>query len=547
MTPNGFKMTYRAAAVAGVLALLALTGCGNDKKADAAKAAAGQQMPAPQVGVQVVRLTTLPIVSEAAGRLVAVEVSEVRPQISGIVEEILFQEGSPVKAGQPLYRINADNYSSNAAANEAALYQAEASIGTAKAGILAQQAILAQAQADLERYKSLLEIGAVSRQLYDQALTNVKTAQAGLEQSRANLAASEAAAGAAQARIGASRLDMERTIVRAPISGKSGISSVTKGALVSAGQATPLVKISRFDPIFVDISQASNEILKLREAFRAGTASRGNLEVELVLADGSVYPIKGQLILDNGQVNETTGAITLRAVFDNPDGGLLPGMFVNARINQSVVENATLVPSDALIRTPKGETQVYVVEDKKIAVRTVTVAGSHNGQWVVTGGLNNGEQLVVLGANKVKPEQAVEVQVLPPAGAKGESESDEAGLSEVVPAKAGANSVLKPAADTPAKPEIAKPEITKRVADSSEQATKADDKADTNHNDKSDTKKTDEPSDTTKKAEQPTSKKEVAKEAPKQDGKKDVGGDSPVDSDLEKELLEAADDKPANP
>lgn len=537
MNPNGFKKSSLAVTVACVLSLLSLVGCGNDKKANATKAGAAQQMPAPQVGVQVVQLGALPIVAEAAGRLVAVEVSEVRPQISGIVEEILFQEGAPVKAGQPLYRINADNYSSSAAANEAALYQAEAGIGTAKANILAQQAILEKAEVDFERYKSLLEIGAVSRQAYDQAITNVKTAKAGLEQARASLAAAEAAAGAAQARIGASRLDMERTIVRAPISGKTGISSVTKGALVSAGQAVPLVKISRFDPMFVDISQASNEILKLRESFRNGTAGRGDLEVELVLSDGSIYPIKGRLILDNGQVDENTGAITLRAVFDNPDGGLLPGMFVNARINQSVVENAMLIPQEALIRTPKGDTQVYVVVDKKIAVREVVVAGSYEGKWVITGGLENGDQLVVLGAGKVKPEQAVEVQVLPPInGSEPESAQHQMmnqavnQASPQVPAlpRAGTNSVLKPMpVDKPIVPEVS-------------ERSKQESASNTN--------------DTPNQKDQEIGK--TNKELPEKSGdkqssdekldKKVAGTDKPVSDDLEKEMMDMADDKPAN-
>lgn len=538
------KLTYRAVAVA--LSLLAVVGCGEqDDKKSAESAKQAQKMPPASVGVIEVQLGALPIVAEASGRTVAVEVSEVRPQISGIVEEILFQEGSPVKAGQPLYRINPDNYSSTMAMNEASLHQAEASIATAQASVMSQQALLEQAEVNLERYKALLEIDAVSHQAYEQAVTNARTAKAGLEQARANLAGAEAGVLSAKARIGASQLDLERTIVRSPISGKSGISSVTKGALVSAGQPTPLVKISRFDPMFVDISQASADILKLRESFRNGTAGRGNLEVELVLSDGSVYPIKGQLILDNGQVNETTGAITLRAVFDNPDGGLLPGMFVNARINQSVVENATLIPQSALIRTPKGDTQVYVVQDGKIAVRDVALAGTFAGQWVVTSGLQTGDKLVVMGGGKVKPDQAVEAKVLPPTG--GQAGESEPATPVPTPLKAGENSVLKP------KTELTKPAVVQREAGESsdtpsDPASKtnatADDKSNQTDDKKPDNAKSDNAKPDNGKADNGKSDNK-ADSTKSENAKRAVGSDSPVDGDLEKQMLEMADEDEA--
>lgn len=550
MKSKSFGLTSCAMAVALALTLVGCGENGGDKSAQSAKQE--QKMPPASVGVIEVQLGTLPLVAEASGRTVAVESAEVRPQIGGVVEEILFQEGSPVKAGQPLYRINPDNYSSTMAVNEASLHQAEASVGTARAGLASQQILLEQAQADFERYKSLLEIGAVSRQLVEQAMTSVKTAQAGVEQARANVAAAQSNVASAKARIGASQLDLERTIVRSPISGKSGISSVTKGALVSANQATPLVKISRFDPIFVDISQSSNDILRLRESFRNGTASRGDLEVALTLADGTLYPIKGQLILDNGQVDATTGAITLRAVFDNPDGSLLPGMFVNAHINQSVVENATLVPQAALIRTPQGDTQVYVVEDGKIAVKAVQVAGTHNGQWVVTGGLNTGDKLVVTGGGKVKPEQAVEAKVLPPAGGASTEKMTEIEPSPLSP-KAGENSVLKPKAD------IAKPTVSERVDTNSKpdaqngtpngadsQSQDLTNKTDGNTNNKAN-HKADNQSNTQSTNTTSSDKKTDDKSAnEKSNSKREVGGDSPVDDDLEKQMLEMADEEKAN-
>lgn len=369
-------------------------------------------MPPTTVEVQVVQLGYVPITSTFSGRVSAVEVSEVRPQVSGIIDEILFQEGGLVKAGQPLYRINPDNYSSSAAQSEAALNQARANVGTAKASLIAAQASFEQAKADLKRYEGLLEVEAISRQAYDQAITAVKTAGAAVEQAKANLASSEATVRSAEAGLAGSRLDLSRTIVRAPISGRAGISSVTKGALVASGQASSLVTISRADNVYVDISQSSSEILKLREQLSSGVVGQGSSEVQLVLEDGSVYPVTGRLSFANAEVNQNTGAVTIRAVFPNPQGLLLPGMYVNARVNQTVVGNAVALPQTAITLTPKGEAQVYVVgDDKKIAVRSVKTAGTVDGKWVVTEGLKTGDKVVVMGGAKVKPDQQVEVKV----------------------------------------------------------------------------------------------------------------------------------------
>lgn len=444
-------MTFkpRLATLAMAIALTTLTGtlvaCGGDK--DKQAAAAAQQMPPTTVEVQIVELGTVPIIQTFSGRVVASETSEVRPQASGIIDEILFDEGSVVKEGQPLYRINTDNYTSSVAANEAALNQARANIGTARANIIAQQALYDKARADLARYEELLKVDAISQQTYDQAITNVKTTKAGLEQAKANLASSEATVRAAEARVDSSRIDLSRTIVRAPISGKSGISSVTKGALVAAGQATPLVNISRLDPIYVDITQSSSELLKLRQ--QLATGSQGSAEVQLILEDGTPYPLIGQLMLATAQVDESTGTVKLRAIFANPDRILLPGMYINTRLNQSMAENATLLPQTAVTLTPKGEAQVYVVgAENKIELRPVTTGGTMDGQWIITSGLKTGEKVVVMGGAKVKPEQQVEVKIAgaAPAG-QGQSQTPQAGQAV---GQAGQNSVLaKPAPATP--------------------------------------------------------------------------------------------------
>lgn len=415
------KHSYIALIIATVLSGAALVGC--DKKEDGAQAAAAQQqMPPAVVNVQTVSLGIIPQVQTFSGRTAAYQTADVRPQVNGIIDEVLFREGSTVKKDQPLYRINTDNYTSSISSGQAAIEQAQANYQTAvannanaKAELASRQASLAQAQNDLNRLKGLIAIDAISKQQYDQAQTQVRTAQAAVESARAAIGQTEAGMASAKAGIQtaksglqASTLELNRTIVRAPISGRTDRSSVTAGTLVSASQPTALVSISRLDPIYVDISQSSSELLKLRQQLASGKAQQGINSVELVLEDGSVYPVQGKLALAEAKVDEATGAVTLRAIFPNGNGVLLPGMFVTARLTQSVVANAALIPQSAIIRSPKGESQVYIVDaNNKIQVRPVTVDGTYDGKWVVTDGLTDGDQVVVIGGAKVKPEQEV--------------------------------------------------------------------------------------------------------------------------------------------
>ncbi|UYZ67751.1 efflux RND transporter periplasmic adaptor subunit [Moraxella bovis] len=414
------KFNLKVLAFSVLVATIALVGCGkNDQGAGGAGAGAGaaQQMPPATVEVQTVSLRSIPVVKSFSGRVTAVETSEVRPQVTGIIESVAFQEGSYVKAGQELYRLNRDNYISAANSSIAAIQTAEASLISARASLAAQEATLAQARADLARVESLVGIDAVSKQLYDQHKTAVRTAQANVEAAKATVNQANASINSAKANRDASQLDMSRTIIRAPISGKIGISAVTAGALVSASQVTPLATISRTDMVYVDISQSSSELLRLRQQMASGQASEGSTEVQIVLEDGETYPLIGRLALSDASVDEATGAVKLRAVFPNPDGLLIPGMYVNANLAQSVVHNAMLLPQTAIIRTPKGETQVYVVnQNKQIEVRNVKTAGTFQGQWVVTDGLTNGDNVVVVGGAKVKPEQAVETRPYSPNG-----------------------------------------------------------------------------------------------------------------------------------
>ena len=260
-----------------------------------------------------------------------------------------------------------------------------------------------------------MSIDAIAKQQFEQAQTAVRTAQAAVASANAAIGQTQASIESAQAGIqtaksglDASTLELNRTIVRAPITGRSDRSTATAGSLVSASQANPMVTISRLDPIYVDISQSSSELLKLRQQISEGKAQAGMNSVELVLEDGSVYPITGKLALSEAKVDESTGAVTLRAIFPNSNNVLLPGMYVSARLTQSVISNAALVPQSAVMRTTKSETQVYIVDaNNKIQVRPVTINGTYNGNWVVTDGLQNGDKVVIIGGAKVKPEQEV--------------------------------------------------------------------------------------------------------------------------------------------
>ena len=425
------KHSYLALVIASVLSGAVLVGC-NKNEGAADGQAAEQQMPPAVVNVQTVTLETVPQVQTFSGRTAAYQTADVRPQVNGVIDEVLFQEGTNVKKGQPLYRINTDNYTSSIASGQAAVQQAQANYQTAqannanaKAELASRQASLAQAQNDLQRLEGLVSIDAISKQQYDQAQTEVRTAQAAVQsaaasvgQTQAGIESARAGIQTAQAGLEASNLDLNRTIVRAPLTGRTDRSSVTAGTLVSASQADPLVTISRLDPIYVDISQSSSELLRLRQQISEGKAQPGMNSVELVLEDGSVYPVRGKLALSEAKVDESTGAVTLRAIFPNNNNILLPGMYVTARLTQSVISNAVLVQQSSVMRTPKGDTQVYIVDaNNKIQVRPVTINGTYNGQWVVTDGLQAGDKLVVIGGSKVKPEQEVVAKPLENANA----------------------------------------------------------------------------------------------------------------------------------
>ncbi|RZF52179.1 AdeA/AdeI family multidrug efflux RND transporter periplasmic adaptor subunit [Acinetobacter halotolerans] len=359
---------------------IALVGCSKDTE-DAQQAAAAQKMPPTEVGVIVAQPQNIEQNVELSGRTSAYQISEVRPQTSGVILKRLFTEGSYVSEGQALYELDSR-------ANRA-------SLDTAKASLLQQQANLASLRTKLNRYQQLVSSNAVSKQEYDDLLGQVNVA--------------EAQVSAAKAQVKNAEVDFGYSTIRSPISGQSSRSSVTAGALVTANQTAPLVTIQQLNPIYVDINQSSAELLRLRQQLSKGSLSNSNnTKVKLKLEDGSTYPIEGQLTFSDASVNQDTGTVTLRAVFSNPNHLLLPGMYTTAQIVQGVVPNAYLIPQAAVTRLPTGQATVMLVNAKgAVETRPVETANVQGQNWVITNGLKAGDKVIVDGVAKVKDGQEV--------------------------------------------------------------------------------------------------------------------------------------------
>ncbi|MHA3083504.1 efflux RND transporter periplasmic adaptor subunit [Acinetobacter sp. ANC 5383] len=370
---------------------IALVGCSNDKK-DAQQAAASQQAPMVEVGVIVAQPQNVEKTVELAGRTSPYEVSEVRPQTGGVILKRLFAEGSYVKAGQPLYQIDSR-------ANRAGVENAQASL-------LQQEANLNSLTTKMNRYNQLVGINAVAKQDYDDLVGQVKVAKAQVE--------------AARAALNTAQINLGYSTIRAPISGQTDRSSFTAGALVTSGQADALVKIQRLDPIYVDITQSSSDLLRLRQELKKGSLDNSNnAKVKLKLEDGSTYGNQGNLAFADASVDTSTGSITIRAVFSNPDRLLLPGMYVTAQIVEGVVPNAYLVPQIAVSRTPTGQATVFIVNAKGIVeTRNVQTSATQGQNWIVTSGLKPGDKVIADGVAKVKEGQQVKTTPYQPAPAQ---------------------------------------------------------------------------------------------------------------------------------
>lgn len=357
----------RGGAAASAAVFLLLASCGEK----------AQPTPPPtEVGFVTLTTQAVPIKTELAGRLTAQTVAEVRPQVAGIIRRRLFEEGAYVRAGQALYEIDSRLY--------------EASRNEAAAQVENAQAQLVTAQAKARRYEGLTELDAVSGQDADDVA-------AAARQARASVAQAQAALRTAQVNLGFTR-------VTAPISGRIGRSMFTQGALVTASQTDALATIQALDPMFVDITESSARILEIRKALASGGLTAASASVTLILEDGTEYPQAGTIAFTEPTVDQATGAVTIRARIANPDGLLLPGMFVRVRIEEGVVQNGVLVPQQGVTRTTGGQaTALVLTADNKVEQRNITADRAIGDQWLVTNGLKAGERVIVEGTSKVRP------------------------------------------------------------------------------------------------------------------------------------------------
>ena len=320
-----------------------------------------------------------------AGRIASFQVAEVRPQVGGILQQRLFTEGADVKAGQALYQIDPATY--------------EAALDSAQAALMKAEANVTPARLKAERFRELLAIKAVSKQEYDDA-------QAAFKQAEADVAVNRAA-------VKTARINLEYTKVRSPISGRIGKSAFTPGALVTANQAQALTSVRQLDPVYVDITQSSQDLLRLRAQFTNGELRSAAEEapVRLKLENGAMYPHEGRLQFTDVSVDESTGMVSLRALFPNPEHILLPGMYVRAVIAEGVDENALLVPQRALRRDPKGQASVPLVDGGgKVDVRLVDVGRTVGDSWQVLSGLKPGDRVIVEGGQNVRPGMSVKIR-----------------------------------------------------------------------------------------------------------------------------------------
>jgi len=379
----------RTAVLAAAILSALLVSCG--KKAGDTPAAAAP--PPPEVGVVTVAPGEIGLVNELPGRLEASRVAQVRARAAGILQKRLFTEGSDVRAGQALFQIDPAPYS--------------AAHDSAQAALSRSQANLSQASALAERYKPLVEANAISKQDYANAVAAQKQAEADVAVGRAA--------------VQTAKINLDYAAVVAPISGRIGRALVTEGALVGQGEATQLAVIQQVDPMYVNFTQPAGDVMNMRRAFEAGRLKRAAganaASVRVVLEDGTEYPRSGKLLFSDLSVDPGSGQITLRAEVPNPGGLLLPGLYVRVRLEQAQASNAVLLPQQAVTRTSQGDTVMVVGADGKPVSRPVRIGNAQAGQWVVLDGLKNGEQVVVDGFQKIRPNAPVKPVPWRPAAA----------------------------------------------------------------------------------------------------------------------------------
>jgi membrane fusion protein (multidrug efflux system) len=358
-------------------AIVALAGCGRGGSHE------GYGNRVPEVGVVTIAYRDAVLTTELPGRTSPYQQADVRPQVNGILKSRLFEEGGTVRAGQALYQIDPAPY--------------QAAFDSAKAALTNAQANLATTRAKAERYASLLKQSAIAPQDYDDAEAAYKQAAANVLQQAANLESA--------------KINLGYTRIIAPVTGRIGRSLVTVGALVTAEQTSPLATIQTLDPIYIDINQSTSELLALRNETAAGEVgggTRATARVTLTLEDGSTYPIEGTLQFSEASVDANTGAVVLRAVFPNPHGILLPGMYVRAKIIEGIDRRAILAPQQGVSRNEKGEPTALIVDARGVArLRVLQASRAVGSSWLVTAGLSPGDRLIVDGLQNVQPDKPV--------------------------------------------------------------------------------------------------------------------------------------------
>ena len=374
------RFKFAPLVIAGLLSAGLLSACGDQQAAQSQQ----QQRPAPAVEVLEMAPQTVEVTTQLPGRTSAYRVAQVRPQVSGVLLERKFEEGTYVEQGQQLYQI------------DPAVYEAE--LASAKAEVERAKAVLRSSELRYKRFAELLDENAVSQDEFDSA--------------EATFFENKAAVALAEAQLKTARINLEYTRVNAPISGIVGRSNFTEGALVTASQAEPLVTINQLDPIYVDISQSSKAFLQLKADIAAGRIEanpNGNAPVRLKL-NGLDYSEQGELLFSEVSVDEDTGAILLRAEFPNPGNQLYPGMFVRAEVSEGTLNKALLVPQQAVSRDPRGRPFVMVVGDNnKVEQRMIETERAIGSDWLVSSGLQQGEKVVVAGLQNIQPGAEVRI------------------------------------------------------------------------------------------------------------------------------------------
>ncbi len=413
MIPNTWKVLAVIVPTIGVL----LTGCGGPGM--------GPPSTTPEVAVVAIQPQQVSLTTELPGRTCAYRTAEIRPQVNGLIQKRLFTEGAKVKAGEVLYEVDPAPYIASyniavAALSSAkqAAKKAQATYDSSVAALQRHEAALKLAKVNLDRYEALLKKKAVAASDYDQGVADyeaatsaLRVAQAQVESDRQSIEVAKAAIEQAEAALEAAKINLGYTKITAPIAGRIGRSNVTDGAIATAYQATALATIQQMDPIYVDVTQSTVELLRLRRSLEKGhLKASGTDQVKIILEDGTVYPLAGSLQFADVTVDQTTGSVVLRVVVPNPDGILLPGMYVRAMIEEGVRDNAILVPQQAISHDPKGNPLTFVVDNKNIVQQRELVTDRSIGdKWLVSSGLAKGDRVIVEGIQKVRPGIGVKV------------------------------------------------------------------------------------------------------------------------------------------